>query len=192
MKRERKKRSKLQTESRWISRENCCEAKAAKQRKRFPERICAASKNCVFKQKWDKHLLGMTERSDQLHHPRARGWSWCLLSALQVCMTYFKISALMFSREARNTRAFVLRWKINRFPVVTSNPRRNVKSSYLRFLLLRFLLQDHVIWLKTSLHCKLFKHFSFTCYSSCCISFDTLESISSEGLVPLWHDWLDG
>lgn len=74
----------------------------------------------------------------------------------------------MFSREARNTRVLVLRWKIHSFPVVTSNPGRNVKSSHSWFLLLSFLLQDHVIWLKTSLHCELFQHLSFTCYSSCC------------------------
>lgn len=51
MKRPRNERFKLQAESDWISRENCCVAKTAKQRKRFAGHTCAAPKNCVFKQK---------------------------------------------------------------------------------------------------------------------------------------------
>lgn len=58
MKRTGNKRFKLQAESDWISRENCCVANTAKQSKRFPGRICAASKNCVFKQKMRQASAG--------------------------------------------------------------------------------------------------------------------------------------
>lgn len=159
---------------------------------------CAASQNDVFKQKQDKHLQEW-HRSDQLHHPRARGWPWCLLRALQVLVTKFKLSALTFSRWDRNVRAPVWRWKTCRFPALTSNPRRNFE---LRFLIHDFcswaFLQDSIIWWKTSLHCKLFQHLlNFTCYSNCCISFGTLEKavphVNSELMVPSWHpNWLHG
>lgn len=71
----------------------------------------------------------------------------------------------MFSGEARNVKAFLFRWKIQRFPVFSSNPRRNVKISYSWFLLLNF-LQDSVVLWKTSLHSKQFQHcLIFTFYS---------------------------
>lgn len=181
-----------------IKREMLYGKKTVKHRKRFPGHTVQFPK-MMFLNKNERSICWEWHRSDPLHHLKARGWPWCLLRAFQVLVTKFKILALTFSREASNARALVLSWKIHRFPVLTSNPRRNVE--------LRFLIhdscswafsQDSVIWWKTSLHCKLFQHLLiFTCYSNCCISFGTLEKavahINSELMVPLWHtNWLDG
>ena len=171
-------------------------AKTVKHRKRFPGHIVQFPRT-MFVNKNEISTFREWLRSDQLHHPGARGRPWCLLRALQVLLTKFQISALMFSREARSVRPLVLRWKIHRFPVRNSTPRRNVKISYSWFLLLNFFARQHHMMKNFAALQATQQLLMFTRYSICCISFGMLEKavacINSELMVPLWNtNWLDG
>lgn len=64
-----------------------------KHRKRFPGHIVQFPQ-MMFLNKNETSICQEWHRSNQLHHPRAGGWPWCFLQALQVLVTKFKSSAL--------------------------------------------------------------------------------------------------
>lgn len=154
-------------ESDWILRKSCCVAKMVKHgRKIFPGRTVQFPQ-MMFLNKNETSICREWHRSSQLHHPRAGGRPWCFLRALQVLVTKFKISALTRFLGKPEMKAFLLRQKPHRFPVLTSNPRRNVKISY-SWVWIPSYWKDSLILCKAYLHCKLLQHcLIFTSYSIC-------------------------
>lgn len=119
-------------------------AKTVKHRKRFPGRVVQFPK-IMFLNKNDTSICW---ESQEWSVTPLQGKRMALMppKSLSRSVTAFKISAFTFSRESRNMRALVLRWKIHRFPIPTSNPRRNVKIPSSRSLLLSFFArQRHII-----------------------------------------------